>query len=190
MHTPAPPFNRWGVRLGNSEGGTPPGRSAWAVPPGVETTEARMPGDLNSDTISRERMPWYHSGYYITPGGGWFDWTNDSPQRPALHMRDVTLVRAQGTSNTRNQDPVPAIIGVNDGNGSLPAGIRQLNQAGVEVAQGWTPHGMHTTQPRKPRTTTERYLKTPQQRPPRQNRLSNSRNVGQSYSQTTIHQGG
>lgn len=190
LHTPAPPFNRWGTRLGNSTGGAPPGRTAWAVPAGVESTDARMPQDLNDGAISRERMPWSHQGYYLTPGGGWFDWTNNAPQRAALHMRDVTLVRQQGTSNTRNQDPVPAILGVNDGTGSLPAGIRQLNQSGLSVDQNFTPHGMHTMQARKPRTTTQRYLQTPQQRPPRQNRLSNSRNTGQSYSQTTIHQGG
>jgi hypothetical protein len=106
-------------------------------------------------------------------------------------MRDVTMRRMVGTSNTRAQDPVPGGPGIQDGNGSIPAGIRQLNGAGYEVPTNRTPHGLHThVRGNTPQSMARHFSGAQQQRPGRQNRLSNSRGAGQSYSQTTAHQGG
>lgn len=190
LHTPAPPYNRWEGRLNASTGGPPAGRRAWAQAHGITDTRERMPQDLNDTAITRERMPWLHQSYYVAPDF-LVNWTEAGPIRASLHMRNVTINRMQGTSNTRAQDPIAVGIGgIQDGNGSLPGGIAQLNQAGIEVPVDTVPHGMHTTARRQPTTAAQRAKLTAQMRPGRANRLSNSRNTGQSYSQTTVHQGG
>lgn len=191
MHTPAPPFNRWGTRLNHSTGGPYPARQAWAQQVNAETQINPRPDNLNDGAISRERMPYFRTGYY-TGTGSLVNWTACGPARPSLHMRDVTMRRMAGTSNTRAQDPVPAGPGIQDGNGSLPGGIRNLNSSGIEVPTNNTPHGLHTrVKGAVTRQSTVRRLSgAAQMRPGRQNRLSNSTGQGQSFSQTTIHQGG
>jgi hypothetical protein len=193
LHTDAPPFNRWGNRRGDAPGGPVPPRGAWVPPVNIETNVVRAPGDLNDTAISRERMPWLHSSYYAAPAH-LVNWTLAGPARRSLHMRDVTIRTMAGTSNTRAQDPIAVTGGIQDGNGSIPAGIRQLNGAGIEVPVDKTPHGLHTrvralTPGGAIRPSTRRALSTVQMRPGRQNRLSNSTGQGQSFSQTTIHQG-
>jgi hypothetical protein len=190
LHTAAPPFNRWSNRRGVSSGGPVPWRQAWAEAPNAASSDVRFPGNALDATISRERMPWTHQGYYCPPDF-LVNWTEAGPIRPSLHMRNVTMRTMVGTTNTRAQDPVPAGPGIQDGNGSLPGGIRNLNSAGYEVPTNVTPHGMHThVRGKTPQSTTRYFAQSAQMRPGRQNRLSNSRGQGQSYSQTTIHQGG
>jgi hypothetical protein len=191
LHTPAPPFNRWGVRLGNSTGGETGPRGPFVAAIEGTTSYARMPQNTLDGSISYERMPWWRQGY-MAPPATLVNWTDAGPRRASLHMRDVTMRRMEGTSNTRAQDPVPQTLGINDGNGSLPGAIRQLNSAGYEVPTNTTPHGLHTrVRGTVPQNTSRLYAKGVQtMRPGRQNRLSNSRGAGQSYSQTTVHQGG
>jgi hypothetical protein len=167
-----------------------PWRRAWAEPPNSATSVARFPGNVNDTGVARERMPWLHQSSYTAPDY-LVSWTAAGPARRSLHMRDVTLRTMVGTSNTRAQDPVPAGQGIQDGLGSLPAGIRNLNSAGIEVPTNNTPHGLHTrVRGSKPQSFTRHLSGAAQMRPGRQNRLSNSNNLGQSYSQTTVHQGG
>lgn len=191
VHTPAPPFNRWGVRLGNSVGGPYPERRAWAQAVGVETNLTRAPQNLNDGAISRERMPWVHSGY-AAPPAHLVDWDAAGPARRALHMRNVTIRRMQGTSNTRAQDPISTMGGgIQDGNGSLPGGIKNLNSAGILVPTNNTPHGLHTrVRGSDVRQSTKLHFNVQyQMRPGRQNRLASSNLHGQNYSQTTAPQG-
>lgn len=182
--TPAAPISSTPhlARLTTSPGGTPPARTAWATAPGVIPGDIeRMPQNLLDGQIRRERMPWLHQSTMIQPGDGWFDWTRSGPRRAALHMRDVTIRTMAGTTNTRNQDPVPAGYGTNDGtNVGWMSGDGQV-------------HGLHTRPAgTKPLTVNAARKKAgvKEMTSARQNRLSNSRNNGQSYSQTTIHQGG
>lgn len=144
-----------------------------------------MPGDLNSQTVCYERMPWVHTGYSASDPGsstnstGLVNWRGSGPQRPSLHVRTETIVlHVQGASNTRNQDPHPTSYGTNDG-----TNVGRLSGDGVV-------HGLHTRPVKAGPAVLRRSQVTPQQRPPRVNRLSNSRNQGQSYSQVTVHQGG
>ncbi len=189
-HSGVPDFNRAGTRRGNSVGGVYPARRVWAEPVNAETNLLRAPGNLNDATISRERMPYFRQGWYAAPDF-LVNWTESGPIRPALGMRNVTMRRMQGTSNTRAQDPVSSGPGIQDGNGSLPGGIRSLNYAGITVPTNNTPHGLHThVRGTTPQSLRRHFSGAPQTRPPRQNRLANSRGAGQSYSQTTVHQGG
>lgn len=182
-------FNRWAARRGPSGGGPVPWRTAWAEPINGASSFARMPGDLLDGAISRERMPWVHQSSYTAPDF-LVSWTAAGPARKSLHMRDVTIRTMAGTSNTRAQDPIPSGPGIQDGLGSLPAGIRQLNSAGITVPTDDTPHGLHTrVRGSRPQSFTRHIAGPAQMLPGRQNRLSNSRNRGQSYSQTTVHQG-
>lgn len=185
MHTSPVAPDQVTPRWGTSPGGPPPGRRAWATAPGVIPGDiARMPGNLNSCTVQYERMPWIKTGYTASnPGSsdnstGLVNWVGSGPQRAALHMRDVTIVPyVQGQSNTRGQDPHPTAYGTNDG-------TNQGRLSGNGVV-----HGMHSRPVDSKPATYARTFVTPQQTLPRVNRLSNSRNAGQSYSQTTIHQG-
>lgn len=172
-------------RPGLSPGGPPPGRRAWATAPGIVDFSVRACGYENDGLIQRERMPWYHQGYTASDPGestnstGLVNLLGSGTPRPALHMRDVTIIEhVQGASNTRNQDPHATAYGTNDG-----TNVGRLSGNGVV-------HGLHSRIVGSAPATLRRTFVTPQQRPPRVNRLANSRNAGQSYSQTTIHQGG
>lgn len=190
MHSGVAPFNRLGVRRGNSTGGAAFTRTTWAQAVGVENPIRRMPENTLDGAIRRERMPFFRAGYYIAPDF-LVSWTECGPARPALGLRNVTVRRQQGTDNTRGLDPVPAGPGIQDGNGSLPAGIKNINSAGLLVPQNKTPHGVHTrVRGSQPAAFIQvRRGRAVQMTPGRQNRLSNSRNLGQSFSQTTVPQG-
>lgn len=171
-------------RRTTTPGGPPPGRRAWATANGVVNDLVRMPGDANDTLIGRERMPWIHAGYTAANPGpstnstGLVNQVGSGPQRLSLHMRDETIIdHVQGASNTRAQDPAATGYGINDG-----TTVGRLSGNGVV-------HGLHTRVAGSQPATLARTFVTPQQRPPRTNRLSNSRNAGQSYSQTTVHQG-
>lgn len=188
-HTGVAPFNRMGVRRGNSTGGLPLRRTEWAQAVGVENPIRRMPEDTLDGAIRRERMPYFRRGYYLAPDF-LVSWTECGPARPALGMRNVTMRRQTGTDNTRGFDPIPGGPGIQDGNGSLPAGIKNINSAGIIVPQNKTPHGVHTrVRGSQPAGYTQVRRGAVQMRAGRQNRLSNSRNLGQSFSQTTVPQG-
>lgn len=182
--TPAAPISMTPnvARRVTSPGGPAPARGPWATAPGVIPGDReRMPSNINDTLIRRERMPWLHQTTMIQPGDGWFDWTRSGPRRAPLHMRDVTISRMQGSSNTRNQDPIPTGFGTNDG-----TNIGWMSGNGAV-------HGLHTRPvTTKPQTVnaTRKKAGVAEMKNGRQNRLSNSRGNGQSYSQTTIHQGG
>lgn len=61
---------------------------------------------------------------------------------------------------------------------------------GPQTIPGGVPHGRHSPTVPGYKLTRAHYQVTPQQRPARANRPSNSRIAGQSYSQTVVHQGG
>jgi hypothetical protein len=190
MNTPSVPFrDRWGARLGPTAGGTAPvhrGRSVAAL----EMVTARAPAQTFDGGLHREHMPWFKRPAMTPPGqGGYVDWTGAGPIRASLHMRDVTINRAQGTDNTRAQDPVPTGYGIQSGTGESMR--RQLgpDYGRPEVPINTTPHGLHSRSVKKRLTGIRRSQLTPQMQPARQNRLRPSPYVGQSFSQTTTVQG-
>lgn len=154
------PFNH-GPRRGLPVGGDP-GRLPRTIEPfGIEDEHSRYPGDEFDTAIRRDRMPWIPAPYYIPPADGWVNWTQAGPIRPTLHMRNATLRMMQGNSNTRElQDPTNP------------------------------QRGLHTNPPDAVARTVARYVSgNPQMMAGRQDRLSEARYSGQSFSQTTRNQG-
>lgn len=128
--------------------------------PGLETELARYPGTVFDGRITRDRGPYYDHDTYIPAGQSWVSWTAAGPTRPELHMRNATLRQLVG--NSRSRYPV-----IN----SPSTGMHTMGVAGVA-------------------RTGQRYVKTPQMMPGRQDRLAAGQYAGQTYSQTTRVQGG
>lgn len=140
----------------------------WSAAP----TLTREQANANEQTIGHERFPWYHLGYIGSHHDTLTNWTDSGPVRPALHMRQVTINRQVGTSQTRAFDPFPIrTYGTQDG-----------------TLDGRT-HGMHTTPEPAKKSTLKNFRARQQQTPARVNRLSPAVYTGQSYSQTTAVQG-
>lgn len=124
--------------------------------------DPRYPGDANDTRIVRERIPWMSSGRVTGVGTGTVDWSACGPPRPELHMRNVSYRVMAGTSRTRAMaDPRDPSIGLHSKTPTRPMGNLGRYQAGGQVM-----------------------------RPGRTDRLSPARYTGQSYSQTTLTQGG
>jgi len=180
MHTPPAPIGDGGPRRTPSAGGPNVERGPWATAPGIVDFRVRTPLATNDQAVSYERFSWLHQSYYAGDPGpsapqstGLVNYLGSGQARRSLHMRAVTIIEhVQGASNTRAQDPYPTGYGTNDG------------------VSGGPVHGLHTRSRVDGTAVLGRSQVTQQQRPPRQNRLSNSRNRGQSYSQITVHQGG
>lgn len=161
---PFPTLEREGIRHAQSLGGAVaalPRRTVAAQAAQLET-DTRYPGDANDDRIRRDRIPWYPSDQRSGVGTGEVDWTAAGPARPELHMRNVTVRRMAGTDQTRAlANPVDPTVGLHTNPAIRPSGNLQRYAAGVPVM-----------------------------RPARTDRLSPARYNGQSYSQTTVLQGG
>lgn len=126
---------------------------------GLVDQQARYPATLFDRLIRRDRGPYFQKARVIPPGNAWVSWTGAGPARPELHARNQTWRREVGSSNSR-----------------------------FPVVDSPTT-GMHTMTPSTVARTLPRYVETQQMLPPRQNRLSNARYSGQTYSQTTVVQG-
>lgn len=157
------PFNRRGVRLGNSAGGAPATLARFTAgnQAAQAATDPQYYGATNDDQIRRDRTPWFPRPTKSGAGTGTVDWTAAGPARPQLHMRNVTVRTMAGTSATRYP------------------------------ASPYDPSiGLHSQTPISPRGNIQRYqAKAPVMKPGRNDRLSPARYTGQSYSQTTLEQG-
>lgn len=173
MTTPRPPtpssMDGMPDRHADKSGGPVPGGVGRFIPRFNDyVTLTREEVNGNDDLIQRDRVPWYDRDYLTSNHDSLVNWTDCGPIRPSLHMRQQTVTRMQGTSATRNFDPHPIVtLGMQD--------------------QG---HGMHTNPPQPKAAANRNFRDRQQQQPARVNRLSPSVYTGQSYSQTTVVQGG
>jgi hypothetical protein len=202
------------VRRGNSPGGRVP-----YYPVGTQNTrrpfrsqfavEADAPNDQN---WVKERHAWVHQGTERTGrDSGLKDPMTDGPARPSLRMLTRVWRKETGTDATRNYDPHRPqyrAVGWQDGSntriwGGTPGYFQEYGQrgsieavdsgsgaAGRAVIPGTVPHGLHTHTIANRVMTFRVYDGTPQMKGPRQDRISNSLRAGQTYSQTTVTQGG
>ena len=131
-------------------------------------TLTRENANPNEQSIQHERFPFYDQDYSTSNHDWLVNWPDCGPIRPSLHMRQVTVNRQVGTSATRNFDPHPVLSF-----GSADQG-----------------HGMHTNPEPTKISTNKNFRARQQQEPARINRLSPAVYTGQSYSQTTVIQGG
>jgi hypothetical protein len=161
---PFPTIEREGIRRGNSLGGAVahlPRRTVAGQAEQLET-DTRYPGDVNDGKIRRDRIAWYPSDQRSGVGTGEVDWSAAGPPRPELHMRNVSYRRMAGTDQTRAlANPVDPSVGLHTNPAVKPSGNLERYKAGAAVM-----------------------------RPARTDRLSPARYSGQSYSQTTVLQGG
>lgn len=179
-----PPFDHRGTRVNSAVVDSGDVQRQWPMrpvrpAPGVADSHTRMRYDVFDYGILRDNTPYYQRQHYVAAGHGVASWAA-FPARPALNQRNVTVNRRVGTSATRHLvDPRTGTTG--------------LVSQGPRTGQG-SAMGYHTqaTGRDHPSTTVPRYsdstLGTMSRR--RQNRLSPARYNGQSYSQTTLLQGG
>lgn len=128
--------------------------------PGMNNQLVRDPGAVNDSKIVHDRHPYYQRARFVPQGQAEVDWTRSGPRRPDLHMRNMTYARQQGSTASR-----------------------------FPVVDSPTT-GRHTDTPNATSRTLPRYVMTPQMIPGRVNRLSAAVYSGQTYSQTTVPQGG
>ncbi len=137
----------------------------------------------------------------------------DGPPSPAFQLVQISVNPQIGSDNTRNQDDLSrpyTWIGQADGSvqpvyggvpglwqhyGSrggypLPVEDPTNGEGGPELVYSGPPHGLHSETLPDGKQLADRYKATPQNRPVRFDRPSNSRISGQSYSQTVQTQGG
>jgi hypothetical protein len=140
---------------------------------------------------------------------------SDGPARPDLRTVNRSVNPQIGSDNTASQDDLSrpyTWLGQQDGTtspvyggvpgmwipygtrGGIPYAIRSPVPEGAPAdgpAMVWAgpPHGLHSDTIQAGRQIVERYLSTPQMRPVRLDRPSNSTIAGQSYSQTVPMQG-
>jgi hypothetical protein len=195
-----------------------PGESAGGPAPAFPqvTTRQRAPGRGPwADTggaadwvIKQDRHPYVAFETEITGrDSGLKDPIPDGPVRKVIRFlcRDWTMW--QGSDATANFDPPRAYnqFGFQDGTVTtifggqpgwwLPYGQRGTTVAvpartsGTEQIPAGPPHGLHTHTVTSRAMTLRSYRSNKQQVPGRQDRLSNSRRAGQSYSATTQTQG-
>lgn len=162
-----PPYDETTNRRLNSPNSPPPRARPRTLAAPLDNQRDRYPGASNDGAIVRDRLPTIQRPFYLPPGNSWVNWTTCGPVRSTLHMQQWSYRQMAGNSNSRNADPVPTGLGTQD--------------------QG---HGLHTTPKPATARTIGRYFDTVQMVPPRADRLSQARYSGQSYSQTTIPQGG
>jgi hypothetical protein len=138
------------------------------------------------------------------------------PPRPDFRLVNRTVSYQLGTDTTRNQDDltrnyswlgeqgsgwapvyggVPGLYQPYGSRGGIPypivAPVEQGQPGdGPHLVFAGPPHGLHSTTPWKGGAQIiARFMSTPQTRPVRQDRPSNSPQAGQSYSQTVLPQG-
>lgn len=199
------------ARRQNAPGGPVPYYpvGTWDTRRPMNTTFA--PDNCANDQLwARMRGPWVYQGTEISGrDSGLVDPMLDGPARPSIRVSTRSYRREQGTDATRNYDPRRAgyrMYGWQDGSNTrfwggtpgyyLPYAQRGSGDAipsdtsGNTVITAGVPHGLHTHTVFSRRMTFRTYASTPQMTGPRQDRLSNSPRAGQSYSQTTVVQGG
>lgn len=160
---PQPPFNRAPHRIRDARGGPIPEGLRRTLAPGMDNESTRFSGVTNDTTIQRDKGPWIPVDNLRGAATGWYDWTAAGPPRVEIHQRNITLRTMQGNSRTRQlQNPRDPWLGLH----STPAPAKLRSNA--------------------------KFLdpKNPRMRKPRQDRLSNARYTGQSFSSTTRTQGG
>lgn len=162
-----PPYSEDVPRRLDSPNSPPPLPRPRTLANPLDSQRDRYPGASNDGAIVRDRVPTIQRPYYLPPASGWVNWTTSGPVRSTLHMQQSSYRQMAGNSNTRAADPVATGLGSQD--------------------QG---HGLHTTPRPATARTIGRYFDTVQMVPPRADRLSGARYSGQSYSQTTVVQGG
>lgn len=165
-------------------------------------------GGANDNVIIQDRHPYLAAATEITGrNSGLKDPIPDGPVMRVLRMLTRDWTMWQGSDATRAFDPprdynkwgmqdgtVTTVFGGQKGY-FRPYGTQVLTDVvprntigSVQIPAG-PPHGLHTQTVSGRRVTLKSYRKNAQQVPGRQDRLSNSRRAGQSYSATTRAQG-
>ncbi len=167
------------------------------------------PPSVNDGLIYRDNHPYMYSGTEVSGRlSGNHDPQLDGPNRPEVHVMQRAYNWTYGTFASRNFDPQRNYnkYGYQDGSTTviyggeagyyLPYGQRGTSLAvpparpGPSKILAGPPHGLHTDTAWSRKDAVRRSLASDQMKAPRQDRLSNSRRAGQSYSQLTRHQGG
>ena len=204
--------NSWAARLGFSQDPLAHGRpSFWRG--GIQGFNDKL-------TVKDRHAYWdagsQRTGTTFTPATANPNTYNDpmqSPPRPDLRTVNRTVSYQKGTDASRNQDDlsrpytwvgeqgsgwspvyggVPGLYQPYGTRGGVPYPIVDPTggQGGRETVWAGPPHGLHSETFPDGLDTLRRYQRTPQMRPVRVDRPSNSPQAGQSYSQTVQHQGG
>lgn len=155
-----PPMDRRSPRRGQSSGGVDQAHPR-TLARGIVDNLPFLPRTRNDATTVYDRTPYFSHSRFIPPAQGQVDWTRAGPVRPEMGMRNAVYRPEQGSSNSR----FPYIAASSTG-------------------------GLHTVTPSAISRTAPRYVQTVQMQPARQNRLSPNRYHGQTYSATTVVQGG
>lgn len=158
----APPINRTSARRGIAPGGYDRA-DPMTLAPGLESETTRFPGTVFDSGIVRDRGAYFAQPRYMPQPQSWVNWTEAGPTRPELHGRNASLRTMQG--NTAGRFPT-----VNSPTGGL--------------------HTMVPSGPAGSDQTPGRYRAVPQMVAARTDRLQPGQYRGQSYSATTVLQGG
>ena len=185
---------------------------------GAEQENWNRPGIIgfNDQLQVRDRHAYWHTGRTLNQGpgtgsGGGRNPTLDGPPSPRLRTVNISVNPQIGSDASRNQDDLSrpyTWLGQQDGSvqpvyGGVPglwqaygnrgfaAGIHDPSsgQGGRQGVRSGPPHGLHSDTLPSGKQTADRYASTPQMRPVRFDRPSNSVIAGQSYSQTVQPQG-
>jgi hypothetical protein len=207
------PVQQYTVAPGGVQTGGDVGRPQVAPRPlpgqwGPEQTHGWWSAEDYSDTlIHRDRHGYFQAG---TERAGRVSSQADppasGPAMPSFKAVNVTWNWQVGTGSAYEDDLSRPYtwIGQQDGswgqiwggtpgfhrNGPGGAPVQTSQMDGPQRIYGGPPHGLHTWSPPDYAQTLARYNTVPQMQAARVDRLSNSRVGGQSYSQTTVHQGG
>ncbi len=186
---------------------------------GAEQENWNRPGliGFNDQLQVRDRHAYWSRGHKrnFGPGvatGGSRNPQLDGPPMPTLRTVNVSFNPQIGSSATANQDDlsrpytglgqqdgtvVPIYGGVpglwqSYGNRGFSDGIHDPSngEGGPQQVRSGPPHGLHSDTMPAGKQTYDRYASTPQMRPVRLDRPSNSKIAGQSYSQTVQNQDG
>src|ERR1700759_1414106 len=90
---------------GSAPGGVGRFIPRWSAP--VTLTREGVNG--LDDQIMRDRVPFYDQDYLGSHRDSLVNWDDCGPPRPSLHMRQMTVRRQVGSSNTRAFDPHPVM---------------------------------------------------------------------------------
>lgn len=216
---PPPTGAQAGNARGRYDPNIRPGESAGGLPPlhRQVTTRQRAPGrgpwadtgGAKDYVIRQDRHPYLAFQTEITGrDSGVKDPMLDGPPMRVLRMLSRDWTMWQGSDNTEFADDLSRDYnkwGYQDGTvttifGGQPGYWRPYgtqadlavvprHTSGAEQIPAGPPHGLHTHTVTSRRMTLRSYRANPQMVPGRQDRLSNSRRAGQSYSQTTRQQG-
>lgn len=161
--------------------------------------------NANDGLIFRDRHPLFKQGTEVAGRiSSMPDPPSDGPARPSMVMVNRTWNWQVGMGASYADDLTRPFtwIGQQDGtysaiNGGQPGFFRWGPGGQPSTADAPGPgrvfagpaHGLHTMYPPDQQQTLGRYGATPQTRPARVDRLSDSRIAGQNYSERTLHQG-